>query len=166
MAAISKIDIVWDRVLNFYIESFKNLEFFLCSTDVFLVKIFLYLKKYCNLLAYFFRCWEMELAFRKNPTHLFHPKELVLSLDQIKDRIGRYSISVLYIYMNWLIGLVGRVCTNGPGELGSIPGRFIPKTLKMVLDTSLLNTQHYKVCTKGKVEQSRELSCALCYTLL
>ena len=26
----------------------------------------------------------------------------------------------------------------------------------MVLDTSLLNTQHYKVRIKGKVEQSRE----------
>ena len=45
---------------------------------------------------------------------------------------------------------------NGPGDLGSIPGRIIPKTLKMVLDTSLLNTQQYKVRTKGKVEQSRE----------
>ena len=40
--------------------------------------------------------------------------------------------------------------------LGSIPGRVIPKTQKMVLDASLLNTQHYKVRIKGKVEQSRE----------
>ena len=45
---------------------------------------------------------------------------------------------------------------NGPGDLGSIPGRVIPKTQKMVLDASLLNTQHYKVWIKGKVEQSRE----------
>ena len=30
-------------------------------------------------------------------------------------------------------------------DLGSIPGHVIPKTLKMVLDTSLLNTQQYKV---------------------
>ena len=36
----------------------------------------------------------------------------------------------------------------------------IPKTLKMVLDTSLLNTQKYKVCIKGKVEKSRERSSA------
>ena len=49
--------------------------------------------------------------------------------------------------------LVGRVFANGPGDRGSIPGRVIPKTLKMVLDTSLLNTQHYKVRIKGKVEQ-------------
>ena len=59
---------------------------------------------------------------------------------------------------NWLIGLVSRVFANGPGDLGPIPGRVIPKTLKMVLDTSLLNTQQYKVCIKGKVEQSKERS--------
>ena len=57
-----------------------------------------------------------------------------------------------------LIGPVGRVFANGPGDLGSIPGRVIPKTLKMVLDTYLLNTQQYKVRIKGKVEKSREKS--------
>ena len=36
----------------------------------------------------------------------------------------------------------------------------------MVLDTSLLNTQHYKVRIKGKVEQSKEKSSALPYTLV
>ena len=54
------------------------------------------------------------------------------------------------------IGLGVRVFANGPGDLGSIPGRVIPKTQKMVLDASLLNTQHYKVRIKGKVEQSME----------
>ena len=34
----------------------------------------------------------------------------------------------------------------------------------MVLDTSLLNTQYYKVRIKGKVGQSREKSSALPYT--
>ena len=29
---------------------------------------------------------------------------------------------------------------NGPGDRGSIPGRVIPKTQKMVLDASLLNS--------------------------
>ena len=38
-----------------------------------------------------------------------------------------------------------RVFANVPGDLSSIPGRVIPMTLKMVLDTSLLNTQQYKV---------------------
>ena len=61
------------------------------------------------------------------------------------------------------IGLVGRVFANGRGDLGSIPGRVIPKTLKMVLDTSLLNTQQYKVRFNGKVEQSRERCSAFLY---
>ena len=38
------------------------------------------------------------------------------------------------------------------------------ESLKMVRDTSLLNTQQYKVRIKGKVEQSRERSTALPYT--
>ena len=54
-----------------------------------------------------------------------------------------------------------RVFANGQGYQGSIPGRVIPKTQKMVLDATLLNTQHYKVRIKGKVEQSREWSSAL-----
>ena len=53
-----------------------------------------------------------------------------------------------------------------PGDLGSIPGRVTPKTLKMVLDASLLNTQHYKVQIKGKVEKSLERTCALPYNLV
>ena len=61
---------------------------------------------------------------------------------------------------------MGRVFANGPGDLGSISGRVIPKTFKMVLDTSLLNTQQYKVRIKGKVEQSRERSSTLPDTLV
>ena len=45
---------------------------------------------------------------------------------------------------------------NGPGDRSSILGQVIPKTLKTVLDTFLLNTQQYKVLIKGKIEQSRE----------
>ena len=41
-----------------------------------------------------------------------------------------------------------RVFTNGPGDRGSIPGRVITKTQKMVLDATLLNTQHYKARVK------------------
>ena len=51
-----------------------------------------------------------------------------------------------------------RVFANGPGDLGSISGRVITKTHKMVLDAALLNTQHYKVQINGKVGQSRERS--------
>ena len=51
--------------------------------------------------------------------------------------------------VNRRIGQVGRVFPNGPGDLGSIPGRLMPKTLEMVIDTSLLNTQEYTVRIKG-----------------
>ena len=50
--------------------------------------------------------------------------------------------------------------------LSSIPGIVIPKTLKMVLDATLLNTQQYKVRIKVKVEQTMEWSSALLYTLV
>ena len=59
-----------------------------------------------------------------------------------------------------------RVFANGLGDLGSVPGRVIPKTQKMLLDATLLNPQLYKVRIKGKVEQSRERSSALLYTLV
>ena len=36
----------------------------------------------------------------------------------------------------------------------------------MVIDATLLNTQHYKVQIKGKLEQSRECSGAIPYTLV
>ena len=58
------------------------------------------------------------------------------------------------------IDIMVRVFTNGPGDYGSIPGRVIPKTQKMILDATLLNIQHYKVHIKGKVEQSRKRSSA------
>ena len=67
----------------------------------------------------------------------------------------------------WLdIGIMIRVFANGPGGLDAISSRVIPKTFKMVLDVSLLNTQHYKVRIKGKVEKSWERSSALPYTLV
>ena len=59
---------------------------------------------------------------------------------------------------------MSRVFANGPGDRGSIPGRLIPKTQKLVLDAALLNTQHYKVRIKGKEEQSLEWSSELPYT--
>ena len=59
-----------------------------------------------------------------------------------------------------------RVFVNGLVDLGSIPGQVIPKTQKMVLEATLLNTRHYKVRIQGEVEQSREWSSALPYTLM
>ena len=68
----------------------------------------------------------------------------------------------LYIYrpiytMVW-------VFTNSPGDRGSVPGRIMPKTEKMILDASLFNTKHYKVRIESKVGQYRERSSTLLYT--
>ena len=65
---------------------------------------------------------------------------------------------IFLINLEWLtfISLVGRVFANDLGDPGSIPGRVKTRTLKMVLATSLLNTQQYKVGIKGKWSNSRK----------
>ena len=46
--------------------------------------------------------------------------------------------TIIY-YINLLSGQRKmKLLDNGPGDLGSIPGRVIPKTQKMVLDASLV----------------------------
>ena len=67
-----------------------------------------------------------------------------------------------FIYNSY--SLVGRVFANGPGDLGSIPRRIIPKTLKMVLDTSLLNAQQYKVRIEGKWSNAEKVVVPCPYT--
>ena len=56
----------------------------------------------------------------------------------------------IYMCVWCMYDQMDRVFAIGPGDLGSIPGRVIPKTLKMVLDTALLNTQQYKVLSMVK----------------
>ena len=71
----------------------------------------------------------------------------------------------IYEYLlPWAISLMNRVFAYGLGDRGSISGRVIPKTQKMVLDAALPSTQHYKVRVKGKVKQSWEWSGAFLYT--
>ena len=70
---------------------------------------------------------------------------------QVRIRISKQSvcgwlyISNMNIFHNRTIGLMSSVFTNGLGDQGSIPGRVIPKTQKIVLDAALLSTQHNKV---------------------
>ena len=59
-------------------------------------------------------------------------------------------VYVLYMYL-YIPGLpTGRVLTDCLGDLGSIPGPVIPKTKKMLLDNSLLNTQHIRYISRAK----------------
>ena len=63
--------------------------------------------------------------------------------------IHTYTYTDTYIY-SYLYVYAYIVFANSPGDRSSIPGWVIPKTQKMVLVTSLFNTQHYKVWIKGK----------------
>ena len=67
--------------------------------------------------------------------------------------IYTYIYVYIYLYIHIYVGRKGRVFANSPEDLGSIPGRVLPKTQKMVLDAALLNAQHYKVRIKGKMDQ-------------
>ena len=61
---------------------------------------------------------------------------------------------------------MGRVFFKGPEDQGSIPGRVIANSQKMVLDSALLNTQHYKVRINDRVGKSWEWSSALPYNMV
>ena len=75
-----------------------------------------------------------------------------------------YIYIYIYIYIyNQTTGIMFRVFNNGLIDQGSIPGRVIPKTQKMVFDASLFNTQHYKILIKDKW---RIRSSTLPYTLV
>ena len=56
-----------------------------------------------------------------------------------QNSLTAYQTTESYIYIYIYIYMF----TNGLGDQGSIPGRVIPKTQKIVLDASLLGTQHY-----------------------
>ena len=102
-----------------------------------------------------------EFEFQSNKYVYFRTNSLINPL--IPPSYGLNSTTTVLLPD---IGIMVRMFAIGPGDLGSIPGRVIPKTLKMVLDASLLYTQHYKVRIKGKGEKSRESSNALPYTLV
>ena len=70
------------------------------------------------------------------------------SISYLPTQINSISLSLslyIYIYIYIVCILATSVFAKGLGDLDSIPGRVIPKTLKMVFHTSLFNTQQYKV---------------------
>ena len=76
---------------------------------------------------------------------------------------GSLQVTLDYGRQHYLpnIGMMVTVFANGPRDLDSVQGWVIPKAKKIVLDASLLNTQHYKVWIRSKVEPSRERSSTL-----
>ena len=91
------------------------------------------------------------------PSYLSLSVPICLSINRLIDQSILVCLSLSFyhlcqyvsIYLYRLIGQVVRVFANDPGDQGTIPGRVIPKNFKMVLDTSLLNTQRYKERIKG-----------------
>ena len=78
---------------------------------------------------------------------------------QLENYLNQFLLHNQYFHMfSWKTYKVGRVFARDPGDRRSVPGGSHTKVSKMVLATSLLNTQHYKVRTKGKVGQLRERS--------
>ncbi len=65
------------------------------------------------------------------------------------QRLKTWYLMPPYLTLS-IIWYGSRVSRAVQGNQGSIPGRIILKTQKMVLDASLLNTQHYKVHIMGK----------------
>ena len=136
---------------NRYLSIYLSISFALhltCYLSIFLPTLFAIFK--CTICSHY------------RYIDLFPSQSIYLSIYLICSPFNLLSI-YLSIYLSSYqpyslpdIGLAVRVFANGPGDLGSIPGRVIPKTQEMVLDASLLNTQHYKVRIKGKVEPSRE----------
>ena len=116
---------------------------------------------------------EMNFQFREQKKvalalDLVHIEDAVFAETCISPKLTDKKVSRID-YRHHFIMFTGnwptsRGFTNGPGDRGSMPGRVIPKTQKMVLDAVLLNTQHYKVRIKSKVEKSRERSSGLSYT--
>ena len=110
--------------------------------------------------------FSVEDSFRNHVQIFFHT---IASVSRLKCLYICFSSHFCFLvcfffscyYLNRAIGLRSRVFTNGPGDRGSIPGRAITKTQKMLLDDALLCTQHYKIRIQRKVEQSREWSRAL-----
>ena len=114
------------------------------------------------MLAKIFKCKCHWLArMLGEPCQTSSREHVVENLRNVKgfyhtEIITRNNVIICICIGNQAIGQMSRVFDNGPGDRGLIPGQVIPETQRLVLDTALLNTQHFKVRIKGKVEQSME----------
>ena len=80
---------------------------------------------------------------------------ITLSFKRSGNMIIKWIV-IFFKLFTWNISLGVRVFVNGPGDRGSSLGRVILRNQKMIFDTAILNTLHYKVRIKCQVEQSRK----------
>ena len=85
-----------------------------------------------------------------NEWNLTRLKKMLLTNCSLTNYTHTHTHTYIYIYIHIYI-YIYIYMIYGPGNRGSILSRVMPKTQKMVLDASLLNTHHYKVWIKGKV---------------
>ena len=123
-------------------------------------------QKFYNILVKWGTIWQLQyqniakhLTHYIIPTHTSKHKELYIYIST-HTHTRKHKEFYIFIYV------VCRVFVKGLRDQGSAPGRVIPKTQKMILDASLLNTQHYKVWIKSKDKPSKERSSTLPYTLV
>ena len=113
---------------------------------------------------WFFSVWKKIYAWEKNIWTFAKCKNICFMWEEHFPRVGRifeYFMSVRRTVKNFVrvkktfhkreqnigtIGQVGRMFDNGPGDLGSIAGRVIPKSLEMVIDISLWSEYLSDVC--------------------
>ena len=76
--------------------------------------------------------------------------QIIIFSAKVKRIITDYIRYIPKFYeLNWLIGLVGRVFAHDPGDLGSIPGRIIPKTQKWYLIPPWLRLSNIRYVYQG-----------------
>ena len=101
---------------------------------------------------------ERERERESEQTEVFFARFVKKTIDGIKSKdcgiIPRWGFAIdwykLSIYGGGEQYIVGKVFANNLRDRGSNPGRVTPKTQKMFLDTSLLNTQHWEIRIKDK----------------
>ena len=105
------------------------------------------------------------LTYQRFPNYVPLPsvtlKDLfICTVRKILKETEIFFLISLYIHYFRPIGIMVQVFANGRRNQGSIPGGVIPKTQKIVVEDSLLNTQYYKVWIKGKWSNPGERSSA------
>ena len=86
----------------------------------------------------------------------FKPVKLHLKIDLVsyparaEGLVNRINTNNSIQHYSFVYTQLNCCNANGPGDLGSLPGRVMPKTLKMVLDTSLLNTRYIRYVLRVK----------------
>ena len=73
-----------------------------------------------------------------------HAESFLHSLEQAAGDISFMKFIAKVYKLQPVIGLLGRVFTNGLGDWGSIPGQVIPKTQKMISPCLTLSIMRYR----------------------